>query len=34
MNAAADELANRAMDERTTVGDGVEADAGEQSALF
>ena len=34
MNLAADELANVAMDERTTVGDGVDPDDPSQSALF
>lgn len=34
LNAAADELANIAMDGRCTVGDGVDADGGGQSALF
>jgi ribonuclease HI len=34
MNAAADELANIAMDGRSTVGDGVEADDPSQSPLF
>jgi ribonuclease HI len=34
MNAAADALANVAMDERRTVGDGVDPDTGAQSALF
>jgi ribonuclease HI len=34
MNAAADALANQAMDERRTVGDGVDPDAGAQPALF
>jgi ribonuclease HI len=34
MNAAADELANIAMDERATVGDGVDPDDASQAALF
>lgn len=34
MNAAADELANIAMDERATVGDGVDSDDASQAALF
>lgn len=34
MNEAADALANVAMDERRTVGDGVGPDAGGQPALF
>ena len=34
MNAAADALANQAMDERRIVGDGVDPDTGAQSALF
>ena len=34
MNAAADELANIAMDGRATVGDGVDPDAPPQGALF
>jgi ribonuclease HI len=33
-NAAADELANVAMDTRATVGDGVETELGGQSSLF
>lgn len=33
-NAAADDLANQAMDIRSTCGNGVEAGAGGQSALF
>lgn len=33
-NAAADELANIAMDERRTVGNGVEPEAGSQPSLF
>jgi ribonuclease HI len=33
-NAAADELANQAMDIRSTCGDGVEDGQGDQSALF
>lgn len=34
MNVAADELANVAMDGRTTVGDGVDPDDPSQAALF
>jgi ribonuclease HI len=34
MNAAADELANIAMDERAMVGDGVDPDDPSQAALF
>jgi len=34
LNKAADELCNIAMDERRTVGDGVDPDAGGQPALF
>jgi ribonuclease HI len=34
MNEAADALANVAMDERRTVGDGSDPDAGAQPALF
>jgi ribonuclease HI len=34
MNAAADALANQAMDERRTVGDGVDPSTGGQPALF
>lgn len=33
-NCAADELANRAMDARETVGDGVHPGAGDQTSLF
>lgn len=33
-NAAADELANRAMDARETIGDGVQPGAGGQATLF
>jgi ribonuclease HI len=33
-NVAADELANLAMDERTTVGDGVESTGSGQPSLF
>jgi ribonuclease HI len=34
MNAAADDLANQAMDSRSTCGDGVEPDSSGQSPLF
>ena len=34
MNAAADELANTAMDQRSTVGDGVDASTPAQPPLF
>ena len=34
MNVAADEMANAAMDSRGTCGDGIDPDAGRQSALF